>query len=331
MSVGENGENGRPDGISADEVALYDRQIRLWGMAAQERMRNAHVLIVSTKALANEVIKNLVLAGVGAVTLLDDQVVSEHDLGAQFLISEGDLGDSRAERAAESARKLNPRVTINTDLQSSREKSEEYFAQFDLVVACDLDLGEIIRINGACRKAKRAFYAAEIPGMSGYIFADLITHDFVIEREEVKSNGERQKVSVPQKETYSPLAEALKHDYGKTLRPKLRKKVSPLLPMTIGLLNYRQEKGKNPQPGDDSFYDFAARAASSLGLSVESLDRSAAEDYISGCDCELSAVAAIVGGVLAQDVLNVLSGREIPVQNFFIYDAHSGDGPIYKL
>lgn len=36
--------------------------------------------------------KNLVLAGIGALTIVDDQTVTEDDLGAQFLISENHVG-----------------------------------------------------------------------------------------------------------------------------------------------------------------------------------------------------------------------------------------------
>lgn len=44
------------------------------------------------KALANEIAKNLVLAGVGSVTVLDHEAVIEEDLGSQFLVSEEDIG-----------------------------------------------------------------------------------------------------------------------------------------------------------------------------------------------------------------------------------------------
>jgi ubiquitin-like 1-activating enzyme E1 A len=79
-------------GMSAAEIALYDRQIRLWGVQAQEKIRTANILIVSIKALANEVAKNLVLAGIGSLTLVDSETVTEDDLCSQFFISEADVG-----------------------------------------------------------------------------------------------------------------------------------------------------------------------------------------------------------------------------------------------
>lgn len=56
------------------------------------RLRSANILLVGMRALANEIAKNLVLAGIGSLTILDDQVVTEDDLGSQFFLSELHLG-----------------------------------------------------------------------------------------------------------------------------------------------------------------------------------------------------------------------------------------------
>lgn len=46
------------------------------------------------KALANEVAKNLVLAGIGSLTIIDHEVVTEEDLGAQFFVSQEHIGQN---------------------------------------------------------------------------------------------------------------------------------------------------------------------------------------------------------------------------------------------
>lgn len=78
--------------LSADEIALYDRQIRLWGAQAQERIRSAHILLVSLRALGTEIAKNLVLAGISSLTIIDDEPVTEEDLGAQYFLRQEDIG-----------------------------------------------------------------------------------------------------------------------------------------------------------------------------------------------------------------------------------------------
>lgn len=104
-SNGSMGENAPPTsngasaetsfitpGLSADDFALYDRQIRLWGAQAQERIRNAHILLVSLRALGTEIAKNLTLAGISSLTIVDDEPVTEEDLGSCYFLRDEDVG-----------------------------------------------------------------------------------------------------------------------------------------------------------------------------------------------------------------------------------------------
>lgn len=51
-------------------------------------MRSSTVLLLSLRSLAHETIKNLVLAGIGRLIIMDDGVVTEEDLGGGFLFRE---------------------------------------------------------------------------------------------------------------------------------------------------------------------------------------------------------------------------------------------------
>lgn len=55
-------------------------------------MRSSSVLIVNLRGMACEIAKNVVLAGVGRITLLDGEQVSEADLGANFFLREDEIG-----------------------------------------------------------------------------------------------------------------------------------------------------------------------------------------------------------------------------------------------
>jgi len=57
-------------------------------------LRSANILLITIRALANEVAKNLVLAGIGSLTILDHEVVTEEDLGAQFFLTEEHVGQN---------------------------------------------------------------------------------------------------------------------------------------------------------------------------------------------------------------------------------------------
>jgi ubiquitin-like 1-activating enzyme E1 A len=72
--------------ITEDEAALYDRQIRLWGVDAQKKILSSKVLLINMQGLGAEVAKNLVLSGINSLTLLDSNDVQEDDLNYNFLI-----------------------------------------------------------------------------------------------------------------------------------------------------------------------------------------------------------------------------------------------------
>jgi ubiquitin-like 1-activating enzyme E1 A len=42
-------------------------------------------------------------------------------------------------------------------------------------------------------------------------------------------------------------------------------------------------------------------------------------------------VCAIVGGMLGQDILKALGGREPPIANFFVFDGNTGGGTVCRL
>ena len=46
---------------------------------------------------------------------------------------------------------------------------------------------------------------------------------------------------------------------------------------------------------------------------------------------ELSPVCAVVGGMLAQDILKALGARETPLANFFVFDGATGAGTVARL
>ena len=77
--------------LTDKEMELYDRQIRLWGVDAQRRMRDARVLVAGVGALGAEVVKNLLLAGVN-VTLVDDVMVEPAHIESHLFIKTEHVG-----------------------------------------------------------------------------------------------------------------------------------------------------------------------------------------------------------------------------------------------
>ncbi|OBT50349.1 hypothetical protein VE04_09497 [Pseudogymnoascus sp. 24MN13] len=344
-------------GITADEIALYDRQIRLWGVKAQEKIRNANVLLISMRALANEIAKNLVLAGINSLTIIDHSIVTERDLGAQFFISAEDVGKNRAEAAAPQVRNLNPRVNVIVDTDDISIKGPGYFQNYDIVIATDLLPDTLNLINTATRVNNKPFYAAGVQGLYGFIFADLIQHDYVIEREKgnretllqpetrtrsvidakTKKEGGKLIEMVTKREVYSTWFLAsdtapLPQDYAKSRRRL--KAVTPILSCFRALWEFQQiYDGRFPSNHADiaAFTTLATSKHRALGLPTETLRAEVLRSFLQNLGGEVAPVTAILGGQVAQDVINVLGQQQQPIQNLVLFDGDLMEAPAYAL
>uniref|UniRef100_A0A1I7X8Q2 ThiF domain-containing protein n=1 Tax=Heterorhabditis bacteriophora TaxID=37862 RepID=A0A1I7X8Q2_HETBA len=93
----------------------YDRQLRLWGEEGQLSIEQTSVCLLGASALGTEIMKSLVLAGVHAVCIIDDAVVTSSDLGHNFFLRESDLGYIRVyvkEHTIANNHEENPRVDL---------------------------------------------------------------------------------------------------------------------------------------------------------------------------------------------------------------------------
>lgn len=80
----------------------------------QELLKGTHALVVGAGAVGNEVIKNLALLGVGAITIVDFDSIEIHNLTRSVLFSEDDIGRFKADVAAEGARRLDPNCQVKS-------------------------------------------------------------------------------------------------------------------------------------------------------------------------------------------------------------------------
>ncbi|KAJ2718215.1 E1 ubiquitin-activating protein aos1, partial [Coemansia sp. Benny D115] len=161
-------------GMSKEEIALYDRQIRLWGMEAQARMRSASIKFLGIKALTLEVCKNLVLAGLGKIILQDPTPICTRDLETLYYLQPNDLGKPKDQVIAERLRILNPLV----DILVGDEKEYQV-----LVVVGNSSIP--MEVAKECRELGRQFVKADCFGLFGYIFIDALDkHEYVDERKD---------------------------------------------------------------------------------------------------------------------------------------------------
>lgn len=173
-----------PDALSEKEAEIYDRQIRLWGVDAQKRMRSARVLVLGLGALGAEIVKNLVLAGIN-LTLADEELVTEADLGTNFFLTASDVGTTRSAACLPRVREMNTLVSVEALAKTAGSVSDADLAGLRLVIHCGGCPAEQLALANRCRALSVPIAVANLYGFWGAFALDFGKHAFT--REIIKS------------------------------------------------------------------------------------------------------------------------------------------------
>ncbi|CDW84911.1 nedd8-activating enzyme e1 regulatory subunit [Stylonychia lemnae] len=121
----------------------YDRQVRLWGRHGQKLLSTSKVLLLGANASGTETLKNLVLPGVGSITIVDGGLVSERDCGTNFFVTEDTIGQSKAHVMTQNLLELNPDVSgdhIQHDVDNFVSTQADLIKNYNLVIATEVNL-----------------------------------------------------------------------------------------------------------------------------------------------------------------------------------------------
>lgn len=145
----------------------YHRQslITWWD---QQRLRNARILVVGAGALGNELVKNLVLMGVGTILLADLDVVENSNLSRCVFFRPEDEGRPKAEVVAAAAQAQNEDVRVVPLVGDVRSTiGLRTVRDVDLVLG-GLDNREArMHVNQACWKVGTPWVDGAIEGLQG--------------------------------------------------------------------------------------------------------------------------------------------------------------------
>eukprot|EP00439_Symbiodinium_sp_Y106_P012201 s4738_g1.t2 len=141
-------------------------------METMGKLIQMKVLISGLRGLGVEVAKNLILAGPAMVILHDDSIAEQRDLGANFYLTEQDVGSrTRAEASLKQLSELNPYVSVRTH---QGPLTEELLSGVSLVVFSETSQSELLRWNEVCRTRNPpvGFIAADCFGLASSVFVD---------------------------------------------------------------------------------------------------------------------------------------------------------------
>ena len=101
--------------LSDDDLERYARQAIMpaIGEEGQEQLLAARVLVVGAGGLGAPVIMYLAAAGIGTITIIDDDHVSRTDLNRQVIYKDSDVGLLKSRQAAMAASAINPAIHIS--------------------------------------------------------------------------------------------------------------------------------------------------------------------------------------------------------------------------
>lgn len=313
-------------------------------------MRSAHVVLYGFSGLATEVAKNITLSGVGQLTIVDQGAVRAEDLGAGFFFREEDIGSPRiGEAPLQRVQLLNPLVTVKgataLDVPALRP---------DVLVACTGTRAELVALNDACRTVGAMFYAASTQGWGGFLFSDLgEAYEYVAER---AVPGSKERRSVRYTQGFATLRDVLRVTWKTPAHGEIAgrpvRQFSARLWATWALWEWdaRRAHGAEAADGPPALAAALERIARELladkGVASELVFERQRVDparffaefarvtYAHVVDHSLAALAptsAVLGGLLAQDLLNALGHREEPMVNWMLLDTALGVAPIHAI
>jgi adenylyltransferase/sulfurtransferase len=141
------------DELGEEELLRYSRQIvlREVGGRGQLRLRSASVAVVGAGGLGSPAVLYLAAAGVGRLTLVDDDRVALDNLQRQVLHDTASVGEPKATSARRRVAALNPEVSVRTvERRLDAGNAEEVLAGHDVVVDGSDNFPTKFAVNDAC-------------------------------------------------------------------------------------------------------------------------------------------------------------------------------------
>ena len=174
----------------SSSVDKYDRQIRLWGAHGQRALSQSHICLLNAGPTGTETLKNLVLPGVGKISIVDSAMVTEYDLANNFFVNRENLGQPRAKVTLDLLLEMNDEVSAGEAILENPDslvESQEFFSQFSLVVATQLVEASLCKLSATLWSAQVPLIAVRNMGFIGHIRVQKEEHRIVDAKAKINS------------------------------------------------------------------------------------------------------------------------------------------------
>eukprot|EP01083_Nonionella_stella_P023214 64205_1 len=327
--------------LTAAETELYDRQIRAWGFEAQKRMRESKILVVGLDGAGSENLKNLVLAGLGNITILENKSITPLLIETHFYLQPMHLNQNFADIALQYFREMNPNIKLSTCLDDPYTKTDAFYKTFDVVIVNHHSRYLQLRINAICTQNKIGFFSCRSIGAFGYIFADLQCHQYQIASKNKKDDDQADTKSIECLNWY-PLQSALSISNAsmeKQMRAKSKKyralfyalQVCEQTEDKILQMNHcfksdkaRDEHLVKAMNTNNTVFKGTVDAVKQSGQFKEiDMKNELVNDLLRMWNKSVCPTNAMLGGYLANFVMFYVQRKQKPLHNFLFFDMWS--------
>jgi molybdopterin/thiamine biosynthesis adenylyltransferase len=124
-------------GIDSIDSDMFDRQRRIKGWD-QNKISNATIMVIGLGAIGNEVVKNLVLIGIGKVILIDYDFINLSNLNRCILfnIEKAKKQEYKVDAIKDACNKLNPNTEIITIKKDLNTIDKRFYEMSDVICSC---------------------------------------------------------------------------------------------------------------------------------------------------------------------------------------------------
>ena len=158
--------------MNDDQLLRYSRHVLLddIGIEGQRRLLGAHALLIGAGGLGSPVALYLATAGVGTITIVDDDVVDLTNLQRQIAHTLARVGQPKVASIAAAITAINPDVrVIALQARAGPQQLAEWVAAADVVIDCSDNFATRHQVNAACVAHGKPLVSGAAIGFDGQI------------------------------------------------------------------------------------------------------------------------------------------------------------------
>ena len=159
--------------LSKEQLERFKSQLALPGMTEQrqQRLLDAHVVILGLNPVGSTCAVSLAQAGVGRLTIVDHNVVQKSDLSAHGIFTEADINQPKVDALKRSLQRLSPDLLVrNCFYKFDAHNADKHLSEADLAVEALDSWQDKLLASDCCMHTERPLIHSGLMMFSFHVF-----------------------------------------------------------------------------------------------------------------------------------------------------------------